>query len=329
MRNVILYSASQMPIVQGNDSFAFYENADKEETLYEVEFIQNSAFYRYGFKLCEGAVIGEWLYRRVERLTPIFTRDKKGLYITGSDKVAARLINLANSSLFLSVGSNFHLEIAAALADVMSWFQNLLIVFENTANSLDIYTFENGKYKEQALRILQLADIGIKDMEVRKDKIVNIADLNDVLRFNTQMQTQPEALRGQLKQEETNLFNIDMLTAFDVFNAEKERVGSEDIMLFIDEIDSRLHFLVADYLIRLFNSIDKNRNNAQLICTAHNVMLMDEDLRRDQIYFTSKDKYGESKLVSLSDFNSVRKNDLFSKKYLAGFYAGLPNMQDD
>lgn len=360
MRNVILYSASQMPIVQGNDNFAFYEDADKEETLYEVEFIQNNAFYKYGFTLCEGAVTGEWLYRRVERLTPVFTRDRKGLAITGPDKVAAKLINLSDSSLFLSVGSNFHLEIASALADVMMWFQNLLIVFENTANSLDIYTFENGKYKEQALKILQLADIGIRDMEVKKDKIVNIADLNDVLRFNTQMQTQPEALRGQLKQEETNLFNIDMQTTFDVFNSEREKVGSENIMLFkdngfnsegtirllcylgwllvaldkgkvifIDEIDSRLHFLVADYLIRLFNSIDKNRNNAQLICTAHNVMLMDEDLRRDQIYFTSKDKYGESRLVSLSDFNSVRKNDLFSKRYLAGFYVGLPNMNDE
>ena len=55
-------------------------------------------------------------------------------------------------------------------------------------------------------------------------------------------------------------------------------------------------------------------------------MLMDESLRRDQIYFTSKDKVGESTLVSLSDFSNVRKNDLFSKKYLAGFYSDLPDM---
>lgn len=59
-------------------------------------------------------------------------------------------------------------------------------------------------------------------------------------------------------------------------------------VILIDEIDAKLHFLVADYLIKLFNSIDNNPKNAQLICTAHNVMLMDEDLRRDQIYFTSK-----------------------------------------
>ena len=97
--------------------------------------------------------------------------------------------------------------------------------------------------------------------------------------------------------------------------------------IFIDEIDAKLHFLVADYIIGLFNSIEHNPKNAQLICTAHNVMLMDEGLRRDQIYFTSKDQYGRSSLVSLSDFNGVRKNDLFSKRYLAGFYASLPDLK--
>ena len=98
-------------------------------------------------------------------------------------------------------------------------------------------------------------------------------------------------------------------------------------VIFIDEVDAKLHFLVADYIIKLFNSIDNNPKNAQLICTAHNIMLMDEDLRRDQIYFTSKDKVGVSTLTSLSDFTNVRKNDLFSKKYLAGFYTSLPDMK--
>ena len=55
-------------------------------------------------------------------------------------------------------------------------------------------------------------------------------------------------------------------------------------------------------------------------------MLMDDGLRRDQIYFTSKDNRGRSSLVSLADFTGVRKNDLFSKKYLAGFYASLPDL---
>lgn len=356
MKNVLLMSASQFPIVAANETFAFYENAQNEESTYEVEIIQNASYYKYGFTLSKGVVKSEWLERRKERLTPVFKRTDNELEITGLSKQATKLINISKNTLFLSVGNNFHLDIAQYLNDVMQWFQNLLIVFENDANILDIYTMENGKYKEQALKILKLADIGIQDIRVKKDKVANMANFNDILNFNAQMQINPASF-GQLKQEEKNLYNIDLETFFDVYDGKGRVKGKKDILLYknagfnsegtarllcylgwilaaldqgrvivIDEIDAKLHFLVADYIVKLFNSIDTNPKNAQLICTAHNVMLMDEELRRDQIYFTSKDKYGESSLVSLSDYKNVRKTDLFSKRYLAGFYAKLPDM---
>ncbi|MCM1219714.1 MAG: ATP-binding protein [Lachnospiraceae bacterium] len=356
MKNVLQMSASQYPIVQVNEPFAFYDGVQDEGSTYEVEIIQNKTYYKYGFTVAKGIVKAEWLERRKERLTTVFKRAENVLEITGLSKQTTKLINIAPNTLFLSVGNNFQLDIAPYMNDVMQWFQNLLIVFENNANSLDIYTMDNGKYKEQALKILQLADIGIRDMRVKKDKVANMADLNDVLRFNAQMQINPLMI-GQLKQEEKNLYNIDLETFFDVYDRNGKAKGRKDVFLFkdagfnsegtvrllcylgfilaaldqgrvivIDEIDAKLHFLVADYIIKLFNSIDTNPKNAQLICTAHNVMLMDEDLRRDQIYFTSKDQYGESSLVALSDYKNVRKSDLFSKRYLAGFYAKLPDM---
>ncbi len=72
MKNVLLFSASQLPIVHDNQPFAFYEDASKRESLYEVELIQNETFYRYGFTLCGGIVTSEWLDKRKERLTPVF-----------------------------------------------------------------------------------------------------------------------------------------------------------------------------------------------------------------------------------------------------------------
>lgn len=359
MKNVLLLSASQFPIVAHNEFYAFYDYAREEESVYEVEIIQNESYYRYGFSLLNGVVKSEWLDRRKERLTPVFKRVDNTLEISGLPKQASKLINISPQTLFLAVSNNFQLDINSYMMDVMTWFSNLYIVFENDANILDIYTLENGKYRDQALKILKLADIGIRNIRVKKDKIANMTDFNDMLRINAQMQINPVGM-GQLKQEEKNLYNLDLETFFDVYDRKGKVKGSIDVLLYknagfnsegterllcylgwvlaaldqgrvilIDEIDAKLHFLVADYLLRLFNSIDKNPKNAQLICTAHNVMLMDEDLRRDQIYFTSKDEFGESRLVSLSDFNNVRKNDLFSKKYLAGFYAGLPDMRDD
>ena len=359
MRNVIISSASQIPIVQFNEPFAFLKNADNAESLFEVEIIQNNTFYRYGFTILHGAIDKEWLDRRTERLTSVFKREGKTLEITGLNKQATSLINISPTTLFISVANNFHLDIAPYITDVMTWFRNLMIVFSNVANSLDIYTLNNGKYRKEALRILKLADIGIKDIKIVKDKVANMADINDILRFNTQMQANPAAV-GELKQEASDLYNIDAETTFDVYDNNGKIKGQKSIMLFknrgfhsdgtermllylgwilaaldngfvilIDEIDSRLHFLVTDYIIKLFNSIDSNPKNAQLICTAHNIMLMDEDLRRDQIYFTSKNTYGISTLSSLSDYKNVRKSDLFSKKYLAGFYTKLPDMKND
>ncbi len=354
MRNVILTSASQWPIVQGNEPFIFYEDSFNKESLYEVELIQDGVFFRYGFTIIKGAIASEWLDKREERIANVFKRDYNNITIVGADKAAAKIINLTSNTLFLSMGANYNLQIRNILLSVMQWFQNLLIVFENNANSLDIYDLEHGKYRKQALEILTLADIGIKNIEVTKNRVANMANINDVLRFNTQLQTQQF---GQLKQEDANIYDIDVQTSFDIYDAVGRSKHQKKVMLYknrgfnsegterllcylgwllaaldqgrvlvIDEMDSKLHFLVADYLIKLFNSIDKNPKNAQLICTAHNVMLMDEDLRRDQIYFTSKDKFGESTLISLADFKNVRKTELFSKRYLAGFYAALPDM---
>lgn len=358
MSNVIGLSVSQVPITRMNEPFLFMDVSPAEDSLFEVEIIQNNIFYRYGFIIRNGEITEEWLDKREERITNVFRRQYSRLEIVGDDKGAAKVINLTPNALFLSVGNNFNLSIAPNLRDVTMWFRNLLFVFENQANSLDIYTLNNGKFRDQALKILNLADIGIKDISVKKDRVANVLNLSEMLQFNVQQQIQPKM--GQLKQEDNNIFNIDMQTTFDVFNKDNKKVAKRDVMLFkhsgfnsegterllcylgwllaalyegrvilIDEIDSKLHFLVADYLLSLFNSIDKNPKNAQLICTAHNVMLMDEDLRRDQIYFASKDKYGKSSLMSLSDFKNVRKTDLFSKKYLAGLYAELPDMKKD
>lgn len=356
MYNAIrLSSAQQIDVIKNNETFAFYENANNEISLYEVEIIQNNNLYKYGFTILQGKIEKEWLYKRNERTTIVFEREKNKLKLTGNELVQS-LINIPETTLFLSIGSNFNLSISNYLKDVLDWFNNIIIVFENNANSLDIYSVENQKYKKLAIEILKKADIGIKNMTVVKDKIASLQDLNSVLAFNMQFQSNPNKY-GQLKQENENMYNIDLDTQFNVYNNKNEKIATKDIMLFkdkgfhsegtirllcylgyilaaldkgkiifIDEIDSKLHFLIADYLLKMFNSIDKNPNNSQLICTAHNIMLMDDDLRRDQIYFTSKDEYGVSSLVSLADYKGVRKKDLFSKKYLAGFYLKLPNL---
>jgi AAA15 family ATPase/GTPase len=103
------------------------------------------------------------------------------------------------------------------------------------------------------------------------------------------------------------------------------KARTESAVIVIDEMDLQLHPSLVRHLIALINSIDHNSQNAQLICTTHDVLLLDEDIRHDQIWFVDKDEHGVSNLYSLSDFKNVRKNSNILKRYLLGVYGAIPD----
>ena len=83
---------------------------------------------------------------------------------------------------------------------------------------------------------------------------------------------------------------------------------------------------VSDRFIKLINDTSINPKNAQLICSTHNTLLL-EECRRDQVWFMDKNEYGESKLLRLSDFLNIRKNDNISEKYLKGVFGAIPKFK--
>lgn len=95
--------------------------------------------------------------------------------------------------------------------------------------------------------------------------------------------------------------------------------------LVIDEMDARFHPLLTRALIRLFQSPETNPKNAQLVFITHDTNLLDsKNLRRDQILFVEKDRFGASHLYALSDFKGVRKGASFEDQYIQGRYGGIP-----
>jgi uncharacterized protein len=97
--------------------------------------------------------------------------------------------------------------------------------------------------------------------------------------------------------------------------------------LVVDELDSKLHPNLVSKIVSLFNSKELNKKNAQLIFNTHDTNLLSSGLfRRDQIWFTNKNKYGEAKLYSLADFKSdeVRKTEPFEENYISGKYGAVP-----
>jgi hypothetical protein len=101
-------------------------------------------------------------------------------------------------------------------------------------------------------------------------------------------------------------------------------------VLFVDELEARLHPLLTRGLISQFNSYI-NDLDGQLIFISHDAGLLDpKRIRRDQVWFAEKDDFGASRLHSLSEFK-VRKEAKFDKEYLLGQFGGVPrvtNLQD-
>jgi AAA15 family ATPase/GTPase len=97
----------------------------------------------------------------------------------------------------------------------------------------------------------------------------------------------------------------------------------------IDEIDSSLHPLIAVLIMRFFSNPGINPKGGQLIFNTHDTNLLSSGtLRRDQIWFTEKDKNGESHMYPLTDFKPRRQENL-ENGYLQGRYGAIPFIHSD
>ena len=114
---------------------------------------------------------------------------------------------------------------------------------------------------------------------------------------------------------------------------ELQAVLKRGSVLFVDELNARLHPLLVRNIILTFLNPEINVNHAQLIFTTHDTwQLSNQLLRRDEIWFTEKDQNGLSTLYSLADFidgegNRIRKDESYEKNYLIGKYGAIPTLE--
>lgn len=96
---------------------------------------------------------------------------------------------------------------------------------------------------------------------------------------------------------------------------------------FVDEMDSGLHSYITQLIVDIFRNERINDKHCQLIFTTHDVNLLDQNtIRKDQVWFTEKDKFGVSELFTLSDFDDVREETPFARWYLNNKFGGVPSL---
>lgn len=98
----------------------------------------------------------------------------------------------------------------------------------------------------------------------------------------------------------------------------------------IDELDAKLHPILTRHIVKLFMNPEVNRKGSQLIFNTHDTNLLNvQYLRRDQIWFTEKDRHDSTDLYSLVEFidneeRKVRNDSSFEKDYINGRYGAIP-----
>lgn len=115
---------------------------------------------------------------------------------------------------------------------------------------------------------------------------------------------------------------------FNLINILDKSDSSDDSRTFvIDDIDRSLHTKLTSSLISQFLDGCGERSRTQLIFTAHDVQLINEDLlRRDEFWICDRAFDGATTLYPVTDFEGQRKEKNLQKCYLQGKFGGLPNL---
>ena len=315
------------------DTFGY----NKGTTCFDITFIKRSNKYKYFLEYDREHVVHEKL---LVNNVGIFERNEQHF-----DLMPLQLIplkdNIRKNQLLLYFAQQNNEKNSK---ETFEWFSEDLIFVDTDRIRNDRFKLlEKEDFKKLFLNFLKAADFNIVDVEVRekKEEIPN-----------------PEYILKKLNDSESDNDSDDARTlqniSYDVYSTHKaehgnfsvffnnESVGTKVFMvlalyilnntnktLLIDEFDRSYHLELAKALLKLINS-EKQTN--QFILTTHELSLMDTNLRQDQIWFAEKNRFGETELFSVFDFDDpgLKRSDFnYKKRYLEGLYGATQMVNTD
>lgn len=245
------------------------------------------------------------------------------------------------------------------------FFKDIINVFNFLANEMIIIRPASHKLlpldyvdkKDKIIKYLNKMDININNIKADDYDINSIRSrmsdvdfanfVNDFEMISKKAKINSCTLRIEndlylVKKDENNKFEVKSLKFMHnnseySFGAYEESDGTIrvlellDILLtdnkvyLIDELDSSLHPLLVEGLLKLF--LESNNTN-QLIITTHELKTLDFDLvRRDEIWFAEKSEEGSTRIFSLEEFKDVARFDRkIDKAYLEGRFGAIANI---
>lgn len=329
-------SKKNSPIDEEN-IYSFMINNDP--IALEVEILaKNNKIYKYGFEVLKDKIISEWLFeKRVNKFYAIFERENNN--VSMKPNKISELVNIDERTLFLNIYSKIDRN-NEDFSNVYDWFVNSTYLdlgnpnferFINNRVSLKILSDVN--YKKELLKFIKTFDSGIEGIKTTPDSIEAVKSNNGII----DIEVIHKGENGELKALPFYLESNGTRKMFHLFDFFMDALKN-GMVLFVDELDAKLHPLLTRYIINLFHNSDTNKGNGQLIYSTHDtVNLNKETFRRDEIWFAEKDKDGISEIYALSDYileddknagKKVRNDATYNKDYLTGRYGAIPVLEE-
>jgi len=347
MRRIVLHSFESSSTKRLDITpFLLNTETEKSPSFFEVLFLINNVRYRYGFEVDNTSIKAEWLFEAQKKSEkPLFIREGEAIEVMRLFPEGENLEEKTReNALFLSVVDQFNGKTAKR---IIKWFNDFVTISGLSHEDYKNITFsmlEDKKTKPSILGFYKDLDLGFDNVNIwyeekRTDSPKDIKNLflpwMDKESFDIKITTHHQKydennmptrtvefdMRSQESSGTNKLFNISG-PIFEILD--------NGGVLVVDELDASLHPLLTLAVTKLFNSVEHNPKNAQLIFATHDTNLLHYgDYRRDQIYFVEKDNYGASDLYSLVEYKedggkSIRKDRSFEKDYIQGRYGAIP-----
>ena len=299
-------------------------------SYFEILFTRLGKRYRYGFELDNDRVHNEWLYilnQNSANEVLYFIRNINGIGVSDVFEEAKGFVeNTRENGLFLSLLDQLNIEIAKIAMRNFSFTNVKSGLNHESSISMTSVIHTDDYYENKIDSFITTLDLGFNKFIIDPDSNKNfknrIKTVHNV--YDDKGVKVSEYEFKLLDQESSGTNKIFDLSGYIIFTL---KLG---LLLIIDELDSKLHPILTQEIIKIFNNPETNPENAQLIFTTHDTNLLGANLfRRDQIWFTEKDDFEATDMYSLLEFkdedgNTIRKDRSFEKDYIRGRYGAIP-----
>ncbi len=347
---IIRDSVKEEEVLSLIEAFQLSTETVNQPTFFQLIFRVEGIRYRYGFEADDKSIKSEWLFSTPnKREQPLFIRENNEIIEISKTHFEEGLLYqklfensenqiFTDTSLFLThLNSTRFAKLSKQIFKSISSISIISGLGHRGMYSVAGESLSDAIKKKFILNILKNADTGIEDLETVEITKENFPD-------NVEEEVEQELKKGKIIVSSRTQFDANLKplgkSNFSFGNQESEGTRkmfelspfiykslNEGVPIVIDEFDSRFHPLLTKKIVELYNS-NENRN-AQLIFTTHDTNLLSSDLlRRDQIDFVEKDKFGVSHLYTLVEIRGVRNDASFEKDYIQGKYGAIPFLGD-